>query len=207
MSLIPNKKCHICNSTFPDKVIFCSVCGTELVEEGRQQPSSAIESPLDLPSGHPNSKTFFRDEPLETKLIDKEFVTDKTQYAWRVSDNFVPFRMKNQVSYCDTFKSPKIELSKFKQLSVLDWLVHLSLNLVIAISLVLVSSIILLTTLHVIPSNWLAIFLAVSSSILYLGFSYIGNFNTAKKIANWDDYNLESSKRLIPYFLFTFCEV
>ncbi len=204
MSPISNKKCHICNSTFPDKVIFCSVCGTELVDEAKK-PSNTIVSALDLPSGHPNSKTFFRDEPLETKPIDGDFIADKTPYAWQVSENLVPFSMKSQISYSDGFKSPKIDFKKFKQLSILEGLFLGSLNMIISIFLVLFSSIIVLTTSRLIPSNWLAIFLATCIAVLYFWLSYFSSFKTAQIISSWEDQPLAISKS--NFLSFTFIQV
>jgi len=193
VSLISNKKCNICNSTFPDKVIFCSVCGTELADEVKK-PSSTVDSPIDLPSGHPNSKSFFRDEPLDTKPMDGDFIADKTQYAWQVSEDLVPFRMKNQINYSDGFNSSKIDIQRFKQLSALEGLYLGSINTLISISLILFSSIILLNILHLIPSGWLSIFLAICLSLLYFGLSYFSSFKTAQIISSWDEQPLKISK-------------
>lgn len=203
MSLISNKKCHICNSTFPDKVIFCSVCGTELAEEANK-PSNTIESSIDLPSGHPNSKFFFRDEPLDTKPMDGGLVADKTQYAWQVSENLVPFRMKYQINYCDGFKSPRVHFKKFLELSFLEGGMLISLNFLIAILALMFSSVILLTTLQIVPTNWLAIFLGVSSALLHFGLSYISSFKTAQIISKWDNQSIKMNKT--NFFSFSFIQ-
>jgi hypothetical protein len=193
VSLISNKKCPICNSTFPDKVIFCSVCGTELIE-ATKKPSTSVESPIDLPSGHPNNKTFFRDEPLDTKPIDGDFVTDRTQYAWQVSENLVPFRMKNQISYCDGFKSPKINLKNLRELSFLEGGILSSINLILSVLMVLFTSIVLLTTLQVVTSNSVTIFLGLFSALLCFGLSYFSCFKTAQTISMWDEQPIKMTK-------------
>ena len=201
MSPISRKKCHICNSTFPDKVIFCSVCGTELVDETRKPPTD-IDSPIDLPSGHPNSKSFFRDEPLETKAMDGEFLTDKTPYAWQVSENLVPFRMKNQISYSDGFRSPKLNVKRFQQMSVLEGFTLTSINLLVSMLLILFSSIIVLTTMEIITLSWLPIFLATCSFIGFFGLSYLSYFKTAKTIFEWDEKSLSHTKSTFLSFSF-----
>ncbi len=193
MSPISNKKCAICNSTFPNKVIFCSVCGTELVEEVKK-PTDTFDSPIDLPSGHPNSKPFLRDEPLDTKPIDGGFIVDKTQYAWQVSENIVPLKMKGEISYSEGFRSPKLNVKRFKQLSFFESILLGGLNTLISVSLLFFSSIILLVTLNLIPSNWLSIFLATFIALVYSGLSYLSCFKTAQVLSNWDEKPLKMSK-------------
>ena len=193
VSLISNKKCPICNSTFPDKVIFCSVCGTELVEEVKK-PIYPLDSAIDIPSGHPNSKIFFRDEPLDTKSINEDFMADKTQYAWQISENLTPLRMKGQISYNDSFLSPKLNLKRFKKLSFFEILLLGCFNIIISITLILFSSIVLLSLMDLIPSNWLSIFLILCSTIVYFLFSYFSTFKTAKIISNLEEQSLKMSK-------------
>ncbi|MCE7742188.1 MAG: hypothetical protein GOP50_06985 [Candidatus Heimdallarchaeota archaeon] len=170
-----------------------------------KKPSSSVDSPIDLPSSHPNSKSFFRDEPLDTKPVDGDFIADKTQYAWQISENLVPFQMKNQISYSDGFKSPRIDIQKFKQLSTLEGLYLGSINALISISLILFSSIILLNILNLIPSGWLSIFLATCIAVLYFGLSYFSSFKTAQIISSWDDQPLRISKS--NFLSFSFIQV
>ena len=205
MSLIPIKKCHICNSTFPDKVIFCSVCGTELIEEVNKpsesyNPPNSYDSPssydksIEIPSKYPNSKKYFRDEPLETDSINGTVVADKTQYAWQVSEDLVPFRMKNQVSYADSYKVPKINAKAFKELSLVEYLILGSINTAISLSLILFSSIIILTTLKLVPTNWLSIFTTIILALIYFGLSYVNCFKTAQIISKYDNKPLKYEK-------------
>jgi len=193
VSPISKKKCHICNSTYPDKVIFCSVCGTELVDDTKKA-SNDIDSPLDLPSGHPNSKIYFRDEPLDTKPVDGGFITDKTQYAWKVSEEIVPFKMKSQISYSDGFKSPRLDINRFKQISFLDGFYVGSINLLNSLLLILFASLVLLTTMKLLALNWLPIFLSVVIALLYFGLSYLSFFKTAQVISDWENQPLNITK-------------
>ncbi|MCK5305343.1 MAG: hypothetical protein KAJ72_08830, partial [Candidatus Heimdallarchaeota archaeon] len=63
MSPISTKKCPICYSILPHKVVFCPVCGTELqvnIEEVPSEPEPVVEEAYN----YPTARRLYGNEPL-----------------------------------------------------------------------------------------------------------------------------------------------
>ena len=120
------KKCPICYSILPPKVVFCPVCGTELQTQV-SEPANVVHSPV----SNPVRKPFFGDEPIETAKNKTDVIVDRTQYAWKVSDAMIPFQMKGQVKYSDDFSLSRFKLRFMKQMKISDLTIICSLNLII----------------------------------------------------------------------------
>ncbi|MCG3225361.1 MAG: hypothetical protein H7645_00465 [Candidatus Heimdallarchaeota archaeon] len=147
------KKCPICYSLLPPKVIFCPVCGTEL----QTQVSENSESPAN-PAYHsfqsPSHKPVFRDEPVETNAAQEEDFIGDSQYAWKLTDSIIPLQMKGQINYNDSFKPIRVDFSLIKKLTIIDMLIIGSLSLVSAILLLLQVGLIGIMVFNLVPSLW-----------------------------------------------------
>ncbi|MFW9853116.1 MAG: hypothetical protein ACFFDS_09240, partial [Candidatus Thorarchaeota archaeon] len=121
------KKCPICYSILPPKVVFCPVCGTELQTQVTES-TDVVHAPV----SNPVRKPFFGDEPIETAKNRTNVIVDSTQYAWKVSDSLIPFQMKSQVKYSDDFSLSRFKLRFMKQLKISDLAIISSLSLIIA---------------------------------------------------------------------------
>lgn len=153
VSNISMKKCPICYSLLPPKVIFCPVCGTELQTQVSENP----ESPA-TPAYHsfqsPSHKPVYRDEPVETSVAEKEDFTGDSQYAWKLTDSIIPLQMKGQINYSDNFKPMRVDFSIIKKLTIIDMLIIGSLSLVSTILLLIQVGLIGIMVFNLVPSLW-----------------------------------------------------
>ncbi|MHA1954467.1 MAG: hypothetical protein ACW96U_11040 [Candidatus Heimdallarchaeaceae archaeon] len=188
------KKCPICYSLLPPKVIFCPVCGTEL----QTQVSENTESPAN-PAYHsfqsPSHKPVFRDEPVETKAAQKEDFTGDSQYAWKLTDSIIPLQMKGQVNYSDSFKPVRVDFSLIKKLSFLDMLIIGSLSLVSAILLLLQVGLIGIMVFNLVPSLWSVPSILLVSLVLSSFTAYALNQKTAVILEKKKEIGIKINKK------------
>ena len=201
MSPISTKKCPICYSILPHKVVFCPVCGTELqtnIEEVPSAPESAIEQVYN----YPTARRLYGDEPLETSNTHVPDHLNGEQFAWKVSDSVLPIRTKNHTNYSEMFNSPKINLQFIKNLTLLEILlfsvIGLSYSLLlifqIGLSGLLISSSLTFSWIHI---TILIVSLIPSSLLLFLL-----NQKITKTLTRQNNSNLELPKRQLISFLF-----
>jgi hypothetical protein len=201
VSPISTKKCPICYSILPHKVVFCPVCGTELqtnIEEVPSAPESAIEQVYN----YPTAKRLYGDEPLETSNTHVPDHLNGEQFAWKVSDSVLPIRTKNHTNYSEMFNSPKINLQFIKNLTLLEILlfsvIGLSYSLLlifqIGLSGLLISSSLTFSWIHI---TILIVSLIPSSLLLFLL-----NQKITKTLTGQNNSNLELPKRQLISFLF-----
>jgi hypothetical protein len=191
------KKCPICYSILPPKVVFCPVCGTEL-----QTQVSESANVVHTPVSNPVRKPFFGDEPIETAMNKAEVIIDSTQYAWKISDVMIPFQMKGQVKYSDDFSLSRFKLRFMNQMKISDLFIISSLSLIVAFLLLFQISTISLMIFYnsisfLVPLSLLMISLAISSIALF-----ILNQKTAKIIAEKNEIKLNCTKKNVLPFLF-----
>ena len=191
MSIISDKKCPICYSTFPTKVVFCPICGTEL-ETQIAKVAPTTESPYDFPSNNPTSRPSFRDEPIETKTESGDYVLDSTQFAWNASDSLVPLRMKGQISYSDNFKPPKLQLRFFKNLSLGEMCLIGTLGVLTSLALIIFINLSLLLVLGILPISWSSLLFTILSFFAITFLICVFNSRIAKTIGNWKDSSSET---------------
>jgi hypothetical protein len=201
VSPISTKKCPICYSILPHKVVFCPVCGTELqtnIEEVPSAPESAIEQVYN----YPTARRLYGDEPLETSNNHVPDHLNGEQFAWKVSDSVLPIRTKNHTNYSEMFNSPKINLQFIKNLTLLEILlfsvIGLSYSLLlifqIGLSGLLISSSLTFSWIHI---TILIVSLIPSSLLLFLL-----NQKITKTLTGQNNSNLELPKRQLISFLF-----
>ncbi len=191
------KKCPICYSILPPKVVFCPVCGTEL-----QTQVSESANVVHTPVSNTVRKPFFGDEPIETAMNKTDVIVDSTQYAWKVSDAMIPFQMKGQVKYNDDFSLSRFKLRFMKQMKISDLAIISSLSLIAAFLLLFqigtISLMIFYDSISFLVSlSLLLVSLAISSLALF-----ILNQKIAKIIAEKKEINLSSTKKNLLPFLF-----
>ncbi len=201
MSPISTKKCPICYSILPHKVVFCPVCGTELqtnIEEVPSAPESAIEQVYN----YPTARRLYGDEPLETSNAHVTDHFNGEQFAWKVSDSVLPIKAKNHTNYSEMFNSPKINLQFIKNLNLLEILlfsvIGLSYSLLlifqIGLSGLLISSSLTISWIHI---TVLIVSLIPSSLLLYLL-----NQKITKTLTRQNNSSLELPKYQLISFLF-----
>lgn len=191
MSIISDKRCPICYSSFPTKVVFCPICGTEL-ETQLAKVTPTTESPNDFPSNNPTSRPSFRDEPIETKTESGDYVLDSTQFAWNASDSLVPLRMKGQISYSDNFKPPKLQLRFFKNLSLGEMFLVGTLGVLTSLALIIFINLSLLLVLGILPASWSSLLFTILSFFSIAFLIYVFNSKIAKTIEDWKDNSSET---------------
>lgn len=191
------KKCPICYSILPPKVVFCPVCGTELQTQV-SEPANVVHTPV----SNPARKPFFGDEPIETAMNKTDIIINGTQYAWKVSDTLIPFQMKGQVKYSDDFSLSRFKLQFMKQMRISDLAIIGSLSLITVFLLILQIGIVSLlifydSSLFVVSISLLIVSLILSSLALF-----ILNQKIAKIIAEKSEIRLSSTRRNLLPFLF-----
>ena len=210
MSSISDKKCPICYSTFPIKVVFCPICGTEL-ETQITKVAPTTESPYDFPSNNPTSRPSFRDEPIETKTERGDFVADSTQFAWNASDSLVPLRMKGHISYSDNFKPPKLQLRFFKKLSLREMFLIGTSGVLTSLALIIFINLSLLLVLGILPVSLASLLFTILSFFAITFLIYVFNNRIAKTIRNWKDNSSEAkNSNIFTYgliYLITFVKI
>ncbi|MEE9409734.1 MAG: hypothetical protein V3V41_02275 [Candidatus Heimdallarchaeota archaeon] len=188
------KKCPICYSILPSKVIFCPVCGTELQTQISDTPPST-EASFIPPMNNPAQRQVFRDEPIETTIIDSEFSELSQQYAWKISDSAIPFEMKGQIKYVDSFNQPKIIVNPFKNMKLHEILFNCSLGILTTIFLLLqigtIGAIILYPQSSLLSKISILIVSTFISGILL----FLNNQRTTKILSKDMNINLNKVKR------------
>jgi len=191
VNIISDKRCPICYSTFPTKVVFCPICGTELeTQVAKIAPTS--ESSYDFPPNNPTSRPSFRDEPIETKTESGDYVLDSTQFAWSASDSFVPLRMKGQISYSDNFKAPKLQLRFFKNLSLGEMFLIGVLGVLTSLALIIFINLSLLLVLGILPTSWASVLFTILSFFAITFLIYVFNSRIAQTIGAWKGTSSET---------------
>ena len=191
------KKCPICHSILPPKVVFCPVCGTELQTQ-ISEPANIVHTP----ASNPVRKPFFGDEPIETAINKTDIIVDSTQYAWNVSDTMIPFQMKGQVKYSDDRSLSRFKLRFMKQMKASDLAIISSLSLIVAFLLLFqigtISLMIFYDSISFLVSlSLLVVSLGISSLVLF-----ILNQKAAKIIAEKNEIKLSTTKKNLLPFLF-----
>ncbi|MCK4971851.1 MAG: hypothetical protein KAS52_00905 [Candidatus Heimdallarchaeota archaeon] len=201
MSPISTKKCPICYSILPHKVVFCPVCGTELqvnIEEVPSEPESVIEQTYD----YPTTRRLYGNEPLETSNTYVHNHSNGDQFAWKVSDSVLPIKTKSHTNYSEMFNPPKIDLRFIKNLTLPEILlfsvIGLSYSMLlifqIGLSGLLISLSLTFTWIHI---TVLVVSLIPSSLLLFLL-----NQKLTKTLTKQNTSNLELPKRQLFSFLF-----
>lgn len=201
MSPISTKKCPICYSILPLKVVFCPVCGTELqvnIEEVPSEPESVIEQAYD----YPTARRLYGNEPLETSNTHVPNHSNGDQFAWKVSDSVLPIKTKSHTNYSEMFNPPKIDLRFIKNLTLLEILLFSVIGLSYSMLLIfqigfsglLISLSISFTWMHI---TVLVVSLIPSSLLLFLL-----NQKITKTLTKQNTSNLELPKRQLFSFLF-----
>ncbi len=191
------KKCPICYSILPPKVVFCPVCGTEL----QTQVSESINV-VHTPVSDPVRKPFFGDEPIETAMKKTDIIVDGTQYAWKVSDTMIPFQMKGQVKYSDDFSLSRFKLRFMKQMKISDLAIISSLSLFTAFLLIFQISLVSLLIFYESISFLVSLSLVIVSLTISSLALFILNQKIAKIIAEKNEIKLSSTKKNLLPFLF-----
>ena len=191
------KKCPICYSILPPKVVFCPVCGTELQTQV-SEPANVVHSPV----SNPVRKPFFGDEPIETAKNKTDVIVDRTQYAWKVSDAMIPFQMKGQVKYSDDFSLSRFKLRFMKQMKISDLTIICSLNLIITFLLLFQIGTISLLIFYDSISFLVSLSLLIVSFTLSSLALFILNQKIAKIMAEKNEMKLSSTKKNLLPFLF-----
>ncbi|MCK5410425.1 MAG: hypothetical protein KAJ30_09175 [Candidatus Heimdallarchaeota archaeon] len=201
MSPISTKKCPICYSILPHKVVFCPVCGTELqvnIEEVPSEPEPVVEEAYN----YPTARRLYGNEPLETSNTLVSNHSSGDQFAWKVSDSVLPIRTKNNTNYSEMFNPPKIDLRFIKSLTLLEILIFsvigLSYSMLlifqIGLSGLLISLSLTFTWIHI---TVLVVSLIPSSLLLFLL-----NQKLTKTLTKQNTSSLELPKRQLFSFLF-----
>ncbi len=201
MSPISTKKCPICYSILPHKVVFCPVCGTELqtnIEEVPIEPETAIEQTYN----YPTTRRLYGNEPLETSNTDGPNHSSGNQFAWKVSDSVLPIKTKSHTNYSEMFDPPKINLRFIKSLTLMEILLFSVLGLSYTLLLIFqigLSSLLISASL---TSSWIYITVLVVSLIPSSLLLYFLNHKIAKTLTKQNTENLELPKRQLFSFLF-----
>ena len=196
------KKCPICYSILPSKVIFCPICGTELQTQINEAPSPTQTSHTP-PLNNPVQRQVFRDEPIETQIVDSEYSQTSNQFAWKISESMIPFKMKGQIQYVDGLNLPKMRINPFKNMTLLEALKISFLGFMSTIFLIIQIGIIGVLVLYPQSNLVSKISILISSVVLSSFITYILNRRTSKIIAKDVNFDLSKVKRNIPSFLFT----
>ena len=196
------KKCPICYSILPSKVIFCPICGTELQTQisETQAPTPTSHTP---PLNNPVQRQVFRDEPIDTMNIDTEYSSTSNQFAWKISESIIPFKMKGQIKYIENINLPKLRLNPFRDMNFIEALLISVLGFINTVLLMIqigVVGVIVLYPQSILISKISILITVVSISSLV---TYISNRQTAKILAKDANFDLSKVKRNIPSFLFT----
>jgi len=165
------KKCPICYSILPTKVIFCPVCGTELQPQIIENPEPITPTPYQQ-LNNPTQRPVFRDEPVETSVGLRDDFNEGIQYAWKVSESVIPIQLKGETSYSDGFNAPKFKINILKNLGVFNIVQIGSLSLVL--SFLLLVQVGLIGVLAFIPTTSLLTVISVLAISLIL--STLGYF-------------------------------
>ncbi len=203
MSPISTKKCPICHSILPHKVVFCPVCGTELQVNIEEVPSEPEPEPvIEEAYNYPTARRLYGNEPLETSNTHVPNHSNGDQFAWKVSDSVLPIKTKSNTNYSEMFNPPKIDLRFIKSLTLLEILlfsvIGLSYSMLlifqIGLSSLLISLSITFTWIHI---TVLVVSLIPSSLLLFLL-----NQKITKTLTKQNSSNLELPKRQLVSFLF-----
>ena len=196
------KKCPICYSILPSKVIFCPICGTELQTQISETPATTQTS-HSPPLNNPVQRQVFRDEPIETMSIDTEYSSTNSQFAWKISDSMIPFKMKGQIKYIEHINLPKLKLNPFINMKFHEALLISVLGFINTVLLMIQIGIVGVIVLY--PQSILIskISLLITTVTLSCLITYILNRQTAKILAKDANFDLSKVKRNIPSFLFT----
>jgi hypothetical protein len=188
------KKCPICYSILPPKVIFCPVCGTELqtqVSENQENPKTPAHHSFHAPS----QKPVFRDEPVETTTAKKDEFKRDTQYAWKLTDSIIPLQMKGQINYSDVFKPVRMDFKIIKKMNLLDFLMLGSLSLVSAILLLIQVGLVGVLVFNLVTSIWIVPSLLIVSLVLSSVSSYVLNQKTAVILEKKEEIGFKVNKK------------
>ncbi|NPD89892.1 MAG: hypothetical protein HGN29_14355 [Asgard group archaeon] len=172
------KKCPICYSILPPKVIFCPVCGTELQTQVSENPETPA-SPAYHTFQSPSHKPVFRDEPVETSTAKNEDFTGDSQYAWKLTDSIIPLQMKGQINYSDNHKPLRVDYDIVKKLTIIDMLIIGSLSFVSAILLLVQVGLIGTMVFNLVSSLWTVRSILLVSLIFSSFTTYALNQKTA----------------------------
>jgi len=201
VSPISTKKCPICSSILPHKVVFCPVCGTELqanIEEAPSEPETAIEQAY----AYPTARRLYGNEPLETSTTEVLNHSNETQFAWKVSDSVLPIKTKKHTNYSEMFNTPKIDFRFIKNLTLLEILLFSVLGLSYAFLLIFQIGLSGLLISVSLTSSWVYITILVVSLIPSSLLLYLLNQKITKTLTKQNNSNLELPKRQIISFLF-----
>ncbi|MHA2357642.1 MAG: hypothetical protein ACXABK_02595 [Candidatus Heimdallarchaeaceae archaeon] len=196
------KKCPICYSILPPKVIFCPVCGTELQPQISENTEPVTSTPYQQ-HNNPAPRQVFRDEPVETIVGLRDDFDEGVQYAWKVSDSMLPIQLKGETTYSEGFNAPKFKLGILKNLGVFNVLQIGSLSFVVSILLVI--QIGLIGVLAFIPTTSLLTVisvLAISIVLSSLGY-FMLNQRTGVILTKKKETKIEKPKKNFLVFLVT----
>jgi len=195
------KKCPICYSILPSKVIFCPICGTELQTQISEPPVSTQTSHTP-PLNNPVQRQVFRDEPIETQNIDSEYSSTSNQFAWKISESMIPFKMKGQINYVESLNLPKLRINPFKNMKLHEALLISFLGFISTILLMIQIGIVGVIVLYPQSDLMSKISILITSVTLSSLITYILNKQASKILAKDADFDLSKVKRNIPSFLF-----
>ena len=194
VSNISMKKCPICYSILPPKVIFCPVCGTELQTQVTENPTNLTKQAYN-PFQNTTQRPVFRDEPVETSVADRDDLVGDSQYAWKLTDSVIPLQMKGQINYSDSFKPIRVNFNIFKKLNIFDILILVSLSLVSAILLLFQVGLIGIMMFNLVSSIWLVPSLLLVSLIFSSITSYTLNQKTVKILEKKNELEVNLNKK------------
>jgi len=201
VSPISTKKCPICYSILPHKVVFCPVCGTELqanIEEVPSEPESVIEQYYN----YPTARRLYGDEPLETSNTNLPDHFNGNQFAWKVSDSVLPIKTKNHANYSEMFNPPKIDLRFIKNLTLLEMILFSVLGLSYTLLLIFQIGLSCLLISVSLTSPWIYIIVLVVSLIPSSLLLYLLNQKITNTLTKQNASNIELPKRQLFSFLF-----
>ena len=201
MSPIPTKKCPICYSILPHKVVFCPVCGTELqvnIEEIPSEPESVIEQTYN----YPTARRLYGDEPLETSNTHAPNYNNGDQFAWKISDSVLPIKTKSHTNYSEIFNPPTMDLYFFKNLTLLEILIFSVLALSYTLLLIFQIGFSGLLISMSLTYSWIYITVLVVSLIPSSLLLYLFNQKITATLTKQNTSNLELPKRQLFSFLF-----
>jgi len=201
VSPISTKKCPICHSILPHKVVFCPVCGTELQANIEEVPS-APESALEQVYNYPTARRLYGDEPLETSSTHVPDHFNGEQFAWKVSDSVLPIKTKNHTNYSEIFNSPKINLHFIKNLTLLEILLFSVLGLSYSLLLIFQIGLSGLLISLSLTFSWIYITILIVSLIPSSLLLYLLNQKITKTLTRQNNSNMELPKRQLISFLF-----
>ncbi len=158
------------------------------------------ESPYGIPPNNPTSRPFYRDEPIETRSENEDFILDSTQFAWKASESVVPLKMKGQISYSESFQPPRLQLGSLKKMSVSEMLVVGALGFTISFALVIFVNLSLLLMLNILSPTWISLLFTIFSFFIFSFLTYIFNKRTVKNISYLHDEVPENNNSSILTF-------